>query len=269
MLKQRVNKMKSSMTYYDTGAGFPIILGHSYFFSKDMWKHQIESLSQYYRVIAPDLWAHGDSPALPDGRKSMEDLADDHYALITSLGISEFAIVGLSVGGMWGAELAYKYPQTVKALVLMDTDLACEPDETKKIYFNNLKIIEQDGKIPAEMCNYLVSLFYTSNASGALKEQLYSYLITLSADRLRESIIPLGHIIFGRNNRLNILNDISCPALVMTGENDIPRPPSEGVRIAGLLSCEYQTVPNAAHISNIENPDFVNKQLLAFFNKNL
>ena len=262
-------KLNNTMAYYDIGSGFPIVFGHSYFFSKTMWEPQIKTLSQYFRVIVPDLWAHGDSPPLPGIRKSIEDLADDHYSLITSLGINEFAIVGLSVGGMWGAELAYKYPHAVRALVLMDTDLDSEPVSTKLIYFNNLNIIEQQGKIPPDMCEYLVSLFYTSGAKKELKDELYIFLNTLPAEKLRESIVPLGRIIFGRTNRLNILGDITCPSLVMTGELDIPRPPTEGKRLADLLSCNHLTVPGAAHISNIENPDFINKQLIKFFKENI
>jgi len=51
------------------------------------------------------------------------------------LKIKEFSVIGLSVGGMWGAELAFTHPNTVKALVLMDTLDGSEPSETKQKYF--------------------------------------------------------------------------------------------------------------------------------------
>ncbi len=260
--------MKKLMTYYDKGQGFPIILGHSYLFSKSMWAPQIEALSSDYRVIIPDLWGHGDSPRLPETCTSLTALAEDHYELMQRLGINEFAIVGLSVGGMWGAELAYRYPKAVKALVLMDTDLGAEPAETHEVYFRNLDTIARLGKIPPEMCEYLVSLFYTQNAD-TLRKDLYQSLCKLPTAVLRESIVPLGRIIFGRQDRLSILREIACPSLVMTGEYDIPRPPAEGVRLAHRLGCQHITIPKAAHISNVENPLVVNQHLRSFFAENI
>jgi len=57
----------------------------------------------------------------------MEQLADDHWHLMRHLKIAEFGVVGLSVGGMWGTHLALKYPDAVRALVLMDTFVGSEP----------------------------------------------------------------------------------------------------------------------------------------------
>jgi pimeloyl-ACP methyl ester carboxylesterase len=48
-------------------------------------------------------------------------LARDHLALLDALGIDEFVLVGLSIGGMWGVELARMAPARLKGLVLMDS----------------------------------------------------------------------------------------------------------------------------------------------------
>ena len=103
--------MGKSLHYLDVGSGFPLLLGHSYLFDLNMWAPQFEALAKRYRLIVPDLWGHGDSPALPPGRNSLSDIAADHLALMDRLDIEEFGIVGLSVGGMWGAELAALAPE--------------------------------------------------------------------------------------------------------------------------------------------------------------
>lgn len=113
--------MGKSLHYLDVGSGFPLLLGHSYLFDLNMWAPQFEALAKRYRLIVPDLWGHGDSPALPAGRNSLSDIAADHLALMDHLDIEEFGIVGLSVGGMWGAELAALAPERVKVLALMDS----------------------------------------------------------------------------------------------------------------------------------------------------
>ncbi|MCE1857639.1 alpha/beta fold hydrolase, partial [Enterobacter hormaechei] len=95
-----------------------------------MWAPQIEALSKQYRVIAPDLWGHGNSEELPEQHSTLADLARDYLALMDQLGIEEFAIIGLSAGGMWGIELVDMAPDRVKALVLMDTFVGLEPEVT-------------------------------------------------------------------------------------------------------------------------------------------
>ena len=57
----------STLHYQDHGAGFPVLLGHSYLWDAAMWAPQIDALSRSYRVIVPDLWGHGASGAPPDG----------------------------------------------------------------------------------------------------------------------------------------------------------------------------------------------------------
>ena len=86
-----------------------------------MWQAQIAYLKKDYRCIVPDLWSHGQSDPLPYPDCSLERLADDYWQFAQSLSLKKFALVGLSVGGMWAVHLALAHPEAVSALVLMDT----------------------------------------------------------------------------------------------------------------------------------------------------
>ena len=92
--------------YVDQGSGPVVLLGHSYLWDQQMWAPQIAALSQKYRVIVPELWGHGDSGPLPAQTHSLGDLARQALALLDHLGVAKVNLVGLSVGGMWGAPLA-------------------------------------------------------------------------------------------------------------------------------------------------------------------
>lgn len=258
---------KSTMSFLDVGSGFPVLLGHSYLFDKSMWSPQIEFLARHFRVIATDLWGHGDSPALPGTVKSLIDIAEDHLALMESLDINKFAIVGLSVGGMWGAELAALAPQRVKALMLMDTFVGAESEEGWQKYAQMLDAIASAGKVTSPLLEYIVAQFYSEHADPADVERLTAYLTSLTAEQLRASIIPLGRMIFGRADRLSVLKSISCPAHIATGALDLPRPPAEGQLMAEELGCGFTLIPEAAHISNRENPDFVSQLIVDFLTR--
>lgn len=87
----------AKMSYVDVGQGFPVVLGHSYLWSADMWQPQIEALSQHFRVIVPELWGHGHSDAPPAQTADMSALVRQHVALLDALDIEQCHLVGLSV----------------------------------------------------------------------------------------------------------------------------------------------------------------------------
>ncbi len=105
------------LAYLDKGEGPVVLLGHSYLWDHKMWQPQIEALSENYRCIVPDLWAHGQSAYAPERVRSLKDIAADMLALMNHLDVEQFSVVGLSVGGMWGAELTLLAPERVKVLL--------------------------------------------------------------------------------------------------------------------------------------------------------
>lgn len=260
---------QSKLFYIDQGKGFPLLLGHSYLFDHRMWQPQMAALIQHYRVIVPDLWGHGQSDELPKNCLSLQDLAQDHLMLMQQLGIEKFAVIGLSVGGMWGAEMAIATPNKIKALVLIDTFLGAEEQKAYNQYFNLLNLIEQNGVIAPKLLDYIVGQFYTQACSINKMDILRNYLSSLSTDKLHRSIVPLGRIIFGRPNRLRFLKKISVPSLIITGEQDKPRPPQEGEQMAKILGCQHKIIKNAGHISNQEQPEKVTNILLDFLKQHL
>ncbi|MBF4211972.1 alpha/beta hydrolase, partial [Pseudomonas donghuensis] len=87
-------------------------------------------------------------------------------------------------------------------------------------------------------------------------------------DRLRQSIVPMGRITFGRDDLLPRLSELNPDTtLLMCGDQDKPRPPSETKEMAELIGCPYVLVPEAGHISNLENPEFVTEMLLKFLSE--
>lgn len=259
----------NTMAYIDTGSGYPVLMGHSYLFDKNMWASQIKFLSTRYRIIAPDLWGHGDSPALPSNVHSLNDLANDHLSLMNKLGIETFAVIGLSVGGMWGAELAALAPERVSALMLMDSFIGSETPQEQQKYVHMLDAVDSTGTITSPLLEYIVSQFYSTYAATKDKEALLRYLSCLPPSVLRESIVPTGRMIFGRQDRINVLDQIRCPVLIAHGEFDMPRPPEEGMKMAEILGCKFSLIPGAGHISNIENPLFVNALIGEFLDLHL
>ncbi len=109
------------LAYSDQGPGPAVVLLHGYPLSRVMWDEQLSGIGSTYRVIAPDLRGHGESPS-PDGVYTMDEMADDVVELVDFLHIDEPIVLGgLSMGGYVALSLVARYPNRVRALVLMDT----------------------------------------------------------------------------------------------------------------------------------------------------
>ncbi len=84
--------------YIERGAGQAVVLLHGFPLDHTIWEAQIEALSARWRVVAPDLRGHGQSP-IWGGVFHMEEMAADVVALLDALGIERAVWVGHSMGG--------------------------------------------------------------------------------------------------------------------------------------------------------------------------
>lgn len=259
-----------ALHYLDQGTGPALLLGHSYLWDHTMWAPQITELSKCFRVIAPDLWGHGQSSTLPAGTQNLTDISRQTLALLDHLEIDKVSVIGLSVGGMWGIDLALTAPERVDQLVLMDTYAGAEPDATRNHYFALLAQIESAGEITSALLDLVVPIFFRPgiDTQSALYQSFRHSLESMSTAQLRDSIVPMGRIVFGRQSLLERLSELPAErTLLACGEYDQPRPPHEMHEMAELIGCPSILIPNAGHISSLENPRFVTQTLLAFLNR--
>ncbi|MBF8742975.1 alpha/beta fold hydrolase [Pseudomonas guariconensis] len=271
MQKHFVEIDGARMSYVDQGQGFPVLLGHSYLWSAAMWQPQIDALSQHFRVIVPELWGHGDSDAPPANTGDMSALAQQHLALLDALDIPKCHLVGLSVGGMWGAELALDHPERVDRLVLMDTYLGAEPEATRLKYFALLDAASAAGQFSDALLDIIVPIFFHAGGQTVpdIREAFRAALKACSADTIRKSLDPLGRVIFGRPDLLQRLENLPAErTIVLCGDQDIPRPPEESNEMARLIGCLAAQVPFAGHISSLENPKVIIDFLLNWLPRN-
>lgn len=237
----------SSLGVTVIGSGPPVVLGPSFLWGTSMWAPQIGALAGRYRMIVPDLWGHGGSGALPPGTATMRDLARQHLTLFDRLDVGRCSVIDLSVGGMWGAELALMAPERVAGLVLMDTSLAAEPEQTWDGYFAMLDAVGAHGAIPEPVLDVVLPVFFSPMVGvrhPALREAFRRALRDWSPERLVDSIPPPGRIIFGRRDLMPDLAGLSLPALVMTGMDDLAQPVARGQAIAERIGCPFVPIPD-------------------------
>ena len=117
---ERITLHGHELCYVDAGSGAPIVLVHGLMSSSSTWSAQVDRLAGNHRVIAPDLYGHGDS-AKPAGDYSLSAHAASLRDMFDALGIADATVVGHSLGGGIALQMAYLFPDRVNALVLVSS----------------------------------------------------------------------------------------------------------------------------------------------------
>lgn len=115
--------------YERSGSGRPVVLLHGLGSSTEDWENQVPALSTGYDVIVPDFRGHGRS-SKPAGPYSILQLSSDVTTLLDELDVGPVRMVGISLGGMVGFQMAADRPDLVSRLVVVN---ALPDFETKRI----------------------------------------------------------------------------------------------------------------------------------------
>lgn len=118
--------------FVDSGAGFPVVLIHGLFGDCDNLKGLSRELEPRYRTIRVDCPNHGQSPQLqpmsyPAMAQAIIDSLDD-------IGVTDFYVVGHSMGGKIAMTLALTHPKRVKAVVAADIAPVSYPPHHQKVF---------------------------------------------------------------------------------------------------------------------------------------
>ena len=104
----------------DIGSGFPLVLVHGYLGSSEMWSLQKEFLSKNFRVISPALPGFGESYKA-QSLNSINAIAKFVFKCLDEKKITEFHLIGHSMGGMIAQEMVKTSGDRIKKLICFAT----------------------------------------------------------------------------------------------------------------------------------------------------
>jgi pimeloyl-ACP methyl ester carboxylesterase len=245
-------------TYYELhGEEGPfLVFIHGAGASHDMWKPQVEYFSKAYRVLTYDLRGHQQSGG-SDDIYTCQLFAEDLHQLLLHLEIENPVIIGLSLGGMVTQEYAIRYSSNLSGLALCDTAVATaltlSDKLTKAMYPKSLvkwTIRRMSDERYAEW-----SFKYFD-----MKEDIREYLKQEQLKMSQEELIKVIDAAY--SFKLLPLETIRVPTLVILGENERKAVFPHADKMIELIENSRKViVPDAGHASNLENPDFFNKEL--------
>lgn len=247
--------------FYETaGDGPALVLLHPFPLNHDFWRAVAERLSTRYRLIMPDLRAHGDSDA-GDGPVTMEKLAADLALLCREERIAKGFFVGVSIGGYLLFEFWRRYPEHVAALVLANTRAGAETSEGRATRFALADRVLREGTTGfiEEMLPKLMSPATLTNRPDIVG-QARGMMQKMSP----QDIAAVQRGMAERPDSIPTLRTINVSTLIVAAEDDsIPRAEFELMR-EQIPESMLRVIPRAGHYGALEQPEEFTGLLRAF-----
>ena len=238
----------------------PIMLLHGFAQTCHSWDFVALSLCDRYRVIALDQRGHGDSDWAEDGDYAPETQQGDIGDIVDGLGLKQFVLMGLSMGGRNSLTYAAANPDRVKALVIVDAG----PQNLRTGSENIRRFVQQSDEL---------------DSVEEFVERVREYNPRRDPEQIRGSIIhnlkqlPDGRWTWKYDKRLRspdrrigsgpetterlwgFVESLRCPTLVVRGEiSDIIAMDTAKEMQTRIPNATLVTVPGAGHLVMGDNP---------------
>ena len=235
------------------GTGEPLLWITGFAISSEIFSPVIDSYAAEFDCVRYDNRGAGRSPA-PWRITSIPELAGDAVRLLDALGIDSAHVYGLSMGGMVAQEVAIRFPDRVRGLVL-----GCTTHGGPRAVLPSPRVaaaLTARGA-PAELRAQLVGRALFSEDFRRREPALVRrYLGLLNAHRTsaRGAVSHLAASTY-HDTRAR-LDRISAPTLVLHGDRDVLTPPANARLLAGAIpDATLALVRGAGHAYLLEQPD--------------
>jgi 3-oxoadipate enol-lactonase len=241
----------------EAGSGPLLLLVHGFGGAKEDFADHLEALAAHSRVIAFDHRGHGESDAPGElTAYSLDRLAADVLCVADAAGAGRFTLLGHSMGGMAARRAVLAHPERVESLVLMDTSLGPVKGIDVAVVDVAAQIALEDGKD---------ALKPRLDAAGTLDTPAFYRMLAERPEYEEYSArkwaalsavmwAAMSREIAGQPDQLALLARVTCPTLVMVGEQDEPFVDDSRRMAETIPNAELVVLPDAGHSPQFENP---------------
>jgi pimeloyl-ACP methyl ester carboxylesterase len=256
----------------ELGSGSPVVFIHGLSGSWQNWLEQLPVFARDHRVITFDLPGFGASE-MPREKITISGYGRFVEALLGELGVGSAAVVGNSMGGFIGIELAIRFPERVERLVLVSAaGLSIE-------YLRNERALAVLGALGNRLAAYSGWVASRSDALArrpVARRAIFGIVAhrpdrlpgPLVAEQVRGSgkpgFIPALDALTDYPIR-DRLGEIACPTLIVWGAEDKLVPARDADEFARRIPNSRKVVwPQTGHVAMLERPEAFNALVQAF-----
>jgi 3-oxoadipate enol-lactonase len=237
-----------------------VLLSNSLMSNMSMWDQTTPALIDEYRVLRYDTRGHGQT-SVTSGPYSIGQLADDAVGLLDALEIDRAHILGLSMGGMIAQQIGARYPERVLSLLLCDTASEMPPRSMWEERLATARTQGMPGLVDAVVRRWFTPAFIEQAPEQVLK--IRKMILETSTEGYINCACAIRDMA-----QTTMLLKIRVPTLILVGRHD----PACTVEQSSVLHRMIDTskmviIENAAHLSNVEQPETFNRQVRDFLDR--
>jgi pimeloyl-ACP methyl ester carboxylesterase len=252
---------KVELAYDEVGDGEAVVFLSGTSLDRTVWGPQVAAFADRYRCITIDNRDIGES-SLATAAYTPRDLAADVDGLLAALDLPAAHVVGHSLGGAIGQELALMAPDRVRTLNLIGS--WARNDEYTRALFRTWKrlrtSLEPAAFTEAILLTGVGHTFLNMIGVEAMVQLLLAAPHPQTAEGYcRQVDADLAH------DTLDRLGKIQPPTLVIAGDEDKIFPPHHARQLADGIGAELLIIAGVGHSPALENPAAVNAALDTFF----
>ncbi len=205
------------MLHYETAGNGPeqLVMLHGFMENGTIWSEMEPKLSEKFTLIKIDLPGHGKSQSFAEVH-TMELMAEKVKETLDSLSISNFHLLGHSMGGYTGLAFAEKHAEMLKSLTLFFSSFLADNDEKKEQRRKSLRVIEES--YPSYVRAGIPNLF-NENEKDILEGKIETAKeIALSTSV--EGVLAAVKGMIERTDKTNLVQSFPGKILVIAGKHD-------------------------------------------------
>ena len=237
--------------------GAPVLmLSNSLGTDLHMWADQAPEFAKHFRLVRWDRRGHGKS-GTSKGPYSFDLFGRDILKIMDALKIKKMNWCGLSMGGMDGQWLGANAPDRVEKLVLANTNFYYAD---KAPWADRIKTVRENGL--AHIVGLNMERWFTKDFRGRAPQtmaRMTKAFLASNLDGYIGCVEAVRDLDFRESNPR-----ITAPTLVIVGKHDPATPPACGEAIAQQIKGAKLVALDAAHISNVEQPQAFTDAVLKF-----
>jgi 3-oxoadipate enol-lactonase len=251
-----------TLTYQIDGNpnGAPLVFINSLGTNMLMWDAQVAALDADYRIVRYNMWGHPGCTT-PEDSPTVARLGNDLLALLDHLNIASAHVCGLSLGGLTAQWLAINAPERIDKLILADTAARIGNVELWQL---RIDAVLQRGM--AAVTNAVLTRFFSERFRAEQPQIVAEFGATIAAIDARGYAACCTAL---RDADLRgDIQRISAPTLILVGALDESTTPAQADELhAAIEGSQRVVIENAAHLSNVEQPEAFNEQLQRFLDE--
>jgi len=232
-----------------------LLMLHGFASSLQTWDAWVPQLEREYRVIRLDLPGFGLTGASParDYSEARDVATLRHF--VDQLGLTQFSVIGHSLGGQLAWSLAAAEPERIKSLVLMSPDGFAPPAQWGTHPYEVPKVMGlMTYSLPKPLVRHFVDSAF-SNPQWLTEPMVDRYHDMLRAPGVRQAILDRANQTT-YTNPIARLQQIKAPTLLIWGENDRMIPSSNALSYAEVLQhSDTVILPHIGHVLQEEQPE--------------